>query len=245
MSLLKNLTTDDSIANERDSVGNGGAVESGLYPSKVALAYMTKSSGGAVGIVLHLKTDGGREVRNTVYVTSGTAKGGTNFYTDKEGKKQYLPGFNLMNSLALLTVGKELSELDTETKVVNAYSAEAKAEVPTKVEMITELLGQEIIAGVVKQIVDKTKKDDGGVYQPTGETREQNEIDKFFRARDKMTVAEIRAQAAEPAFYDTWDAKHTGKTQDKSKGVGANGGTAGAPKAAGGGTAKPKASLFA
>lgn len=246
MSLLANLKSDDSIAGERDSVGNGGVLDSGLHMATIKLAYLTKSAGGAVGLVLNAKTQAGRELRQTLWMTSGTAKGGTNYYTDKDGKKQYLPGFNLANSLSLLTVGKEISELDTETKVVNAYSSEAKAEVPTKVEMLVELLGQDILIGVLKQVVDKTQKNDAGVYVPTGETREENEIDKLFRARDRMTTAEIRAKADEAAFAAVWEAKHTGNVRDKSKGANGAAGTAGAPKgaAAAAGTKKPTTSLF-
>jgi len=244
MSLLSNLKTDDSIAQERDSVGSSGPVESGLHKSTISLAYLSKSDGGAVGLVLHAKTEQGRELRQTLWMTSGTVKGGNNYYTDKEGAKQYLPGFLLANSLALLTVGKEIGDLTPETKVVNVYSSAAKAEVPTKVEMLVELLGQEIIVGAIKQTIDKTAKDGNGVYQPTGEVREENEIDKFFRARDRMTTAEIRAQATEATFADTWDAKWTGKVRNKAKGAGAAG-TAGAPKGAAASTAKPKQSLFA
>ena len=250
MSLLKNLKTDDSIANEKDSVGNSGPLDSGLYMSKVTLAYLTKSKGGALGLVLNAKTEAGREIRSTIYVTSGTEKGGQNFYTDKDGAKQYLPGFLLANSLALLTVGKELSELDTEQKVVNVYSPEAKAEVPTKVDMVTDLLGQDILIGLIKQTVDKTVKNEAGAYVPTGETRDENEIDKFFRARDKMTTAEIRAQAEAAAFVETWDAKWTGVTRTKAKAKGAAAGVAGkvgSPKAAANAAtaSKPKTSLFA
>ncbi len=245
MSLLKNLTSDDSIANEKDSVGSGGVVDSALYLSKISLAYLTKSAGGATGLVLHAKTDAGRELRQTLWMTSGTAKGATNFYIDKEGQKQYLPGFNLANSLALLTVGKELSQLDSDTKVVNAYSPEAKAEVPTKVEMLVELLDQDVLIGVIKQIVDKTQKTDAGVYVPTGETRDENEIDKFFRARDRMTTAEIRAKATEAVFASTWETKWAGKTRDKSKGTNGATGTAGAPRAAAATSKKPATSLFA
>lgn len=247
MSLLNNLKSDASISQERDSVGSGGPVESGLHPSNISLAYLTKSQGGAVGLVLSAKTEAGRELRQTLWMTSGTAKGGTNFYTDKDGAKQYLPGFNLANSLALLTVGKEISELDTETKVVNAYSPEAKAEVPTKVEMLVDLLGKEIIIGAIKQTVDKTQKNDAGIYVPTGETRDENEIDKFFRSRDRMTTAEIRAKAESATFIDTWDAKWAGKTRDKSKGANGAAGVAGLPKGAGAaaGTKKPATSLFA
>ena len=52
-------------------------------------------------------------------------------------------------------MGKEINTLETETKVVNVYSFEAKAEVPTKVDMLTELLGQEIVVGIIKETVDK------------------------------------------------------------------------------------------
>lgn len=244
MSLLANLTTDDSIANEKDSVGGGGPLESGLYKCTVSLAYLSKASSGALGLVLSLKTETGRDIKQTLWMTSGTAKGGKNYY-EKDGEKHYLPGFNHANSLALLTVGKEIAQLETETKVTNVYSAEAKQEVPTKVEMLMDLLGKEVIVGLIKQVVDKTKKNETtGVYEATGETREENDIDKLFRARDRMTTAEIRAQAETATFIDTWDAKWTGKTKERAKGAA---GTAGAPKAAGAPAAakKPTTSLFA
>jgi hypothetical protein len=244
MSLLASLATDSSIAEEKDSVGSGGPLESGIYKASVALAYISKSAGGAMGLVLNLKTEAGKEIRQTLWMTSGTAKGCKNYY-EKDGEKHYLPGFNHANSLALLTVGKEISQLETETKVVNVYSAEAKAEVPTKVEMLMDLLGQEIIVGLIKQTVDKTKKNEAtGIYEATGETRDENEIDKLFRAKDRMTTAEIRAQAEAATFIDTWDAKFSGTVKNKAKGAA---GTAGAPKAAGAPAAakKPTTSLFA
>lgn len=243
MSLLSTLSTDATVTEEKDSVGSGGPLDSGLYKCSVALAYVTKAASGALGLVLSLKTEANREIRQTLWMTSGTAKGGKNYY-EKDGEKFYLPGFNHANSLSLLTCGKEISELDTETKVVNVYSAEAKSEVPTKVEMLMDLLGKEIIVGVIRQTVDKTKKNDAGVYEATGETRDENEIDKLFRAKDRMTTAEIRAQAESATFIDTWDAKFTGTVKNKAKGAS---GTAGAPKAAGAPAAakKPTTSLFA
>lgn len=244
MSMLKNLTTDDSISNEKDSVGGGGAVDSGLYACKISMAYLSKAGSGALGLVLSLKTDSGRDIKQTLWMTSGTAKGAKNYY-EKDGEKFYLPGFLHANALALLTTGKEISELDTETKVVSIYSAEAKQEVPTKVEVLMDLLNQDILAGIIKQVVDKTKKNEAtGIYEPTGETREENDIDKLFRARDRMTTAEIRAQAETATFVESWSAKWTGKTKEKAKGAA---GTSGAPKAAGAPAAakKPTSSLFA
>ena len=245
MSLLSTLTSDASIANEKDSVGGGGVLDSGLYPATVTLAYAQKSEGGALGLVLQAKTNQGRDIRQTLWMTSGTAKGCKNYY-EKDGVKNYLPGYVAANALALLTTGKEISELDTETKVVNVYNKDAKAEVPTKVEAIVDLMGQEILIGVIKQTVDKTQKTDAGTYAPTGETRDENEIDKFFRASDRKTTAEIRAQAEEAAFADVWEKKWAGVTKDKaSKGAG----VAGVPKlgaaANAGAIKKPTTSLFA
>ena len=244
MSLLSNLHTDENIANERDSVGGSGPVDSGLYKLTINTAYITKSSGGALGLVLNAKTDSGKDIRQTLWMTSGSAKGCKNYYEDKSGAKQYLPGFIHANALSLLTIGKEISQLDTETKVINAYSPEAKAEVPTKVEMVMDLLGQEILAGIIKQTVNKTQKNADGAYVPTGETRDENEIDKLFRAKDRKTTAEIRAQAEEAVFVDTWEQKWAGKTRDRTQGGAAGAGAAGAPKAAPAAAKKPTTSLF-
>lgn len=245
--LLSTLTTDETIANEKDSVGFGGPLESNAYLLTVATAYVTKAASGALGLVCNFKTEDNRDLRQTFWMTSGTAKGAKNYY-EKDGEKHYLPGFLQAQSLALLTCGKEISQLDTEQKVINVYSSDAKAEVPTKVDMVVDLLGKQIIAGVIKQTVDKTVKNDAGEYVPNGETRDENEIDKLFRAKDKMTTAEIRAQAEAPAFYDTWVSKWQGNTRNRAKAAG-SAGTAGAPAAKAGGTAggvkKPTQSLFA
>lgn len=244
MSLLASLASDTTIADEKDTVGGNAPLESGLYPMTVAMAYINKAASGALGMVLTLKTESNREVRQTLWMSSGTAKGGKNFY-EKDGEKHYLPGYTQANALCLLTTGQEIASMDTEVKVIKVYSPEAKAELPTKVDVVVGLLGKEIIAGLLKQTVDKTKKNaTTGVYESTGETKDENEIDKFFRASDRMTTAEIRAQADEATFINTWETKWAGKTKDKVKGAT---GTPGVPKM-GGNTAvsskKPTASLF-
>lgn len=245
MSILKNLTSDTTIHAEKDTVGgNGGPLESGLYNMTVSMAHINQASSGALGLVLSLKTPDNKEVRQTLWMSSGTAKGSKNYY-EKDGEKHYLPGYIQASALCLLTAGKEVSDMDTETKVIKLYSPEAKAEVPTKVEALTDLIGKEIIVGLIKQTVDKTKKNENtGAYEATGETRDENEVDKFFRAKDRMTTAEIRAQAEEASFINVWEAKHAGKTRVKAKGAS---GTAGAPKAAAAapGIKKPSTSLFA
>lgn len=248
MSLLANLASDSTIADEKDSIGGSGPLDSGVYKTTISMAHLSKSAGGAMGLVITLKTEDNKDLKQTLWMTSGTAKGCKNYYEDKNGEKHYLPGFIHANALCLLTVGKEISAMDTETKVINLYSPEAKAEVPTKVDVLMDLLGKEIIVGLIKQTVDKTKKNEAtGQYEATGETRDENEIDKFFRAKDRMTTAEIRAQAEEATFINSWDQKWTGKVKDRAKGAAA--GLPGVPKlgsapSAAAATKKPTTSLF-
>lgn len=248
MSMLSALASDSSIATEKDSVGSTGPLESGLYPLTVSMAYLNKSAGGALGLVLNLKDANNREIRQTLWMTSGTAKGCKNYY-EKDGEKNFLPGFNHANGLCLLTTGKEVSAMDTETKVVNVYSPAAKSEVPTKVEVLMDLLGKEILVGLIKQTVDKTSKNDStGAYEATGETRDENEIDKLFRASDRMTTAEIRAQAPEAVFACTWENNWTGKVRYRAKSQRAAPGAHGSPRVSGATSApmskKPANSLF-
>lgn len=244
MSLLKNLETKAGVEGEKDILGGGGALESGLYDLTIKVAYVSTSSGGALALNTIFDYNG-KEVRQQFWMTSGNDKGNKNTYT-KDGKEFYLPGFISANSLALLTVGKEISQLDLEEKTIKLYDFEAKGEVPTKVQVFTELTGQTITAGVQKQTVDKNidsgQVDGNGrkIYVPSGETRDINEVVKFFRADDGLTVPEIEAQVTEAKFKNDWDAKYTGKTINKAKGS-KDGVTAGAPSAG----AKPTKSLFA
>lgn len=244
MSLLASLSTDDSIANEKDSIGGSGPLDSGLYGFTITMAHINKAATGALGLVLSLKTADNKVVRQTLWMTSGTAKGCKN-YSEKDGEKHYLTGFLHADAVALLSTGKNISALDTEVKVIALYSSDAKAEVPTKVDAVMELIGKEILLGIIKQTVDKTKKNEAtGVYEATGETRDENAIDKVFRASDRMTTAEIRAQATEAVFANTWEQKWTGKTKDRAKG--ASGGLPGVPKLGGAPSVskKPTTSLF-
>lgn len=248
MSLLSTLTTDASIQSDTDSVGGDySPLESGIYAVTVTSAFIKKAESGAMALELTMKTDTDREIRQTLWMTSGIAKGMKNYYTDKNGEKKYLPGFTSANSLTLLTVGQEISTMDTETKVVSLYSKDAKAEVPTKVDMLTDLLNKEVLVGLLKQTVDKTAKNEStGMYEPTGETRDENEVDKFFRAKDRLTTAEIRAEATEPSFINTWEAKWAGKTRVKTKAKASGTSTVASPFAsAANSPKKPATSLFA
>lgn len=218
MSMFSNLKTEENVAEETDSIPVGrGPLESGLYPMTIDMAYADESKGGAMNVNFVFKDADGRELRQTIYVSSGDAKGKLPYYVDKDGNKKYLPGFNKVNHICLLTVGKELMEMDTDEKVLSLWDSEQRKEVPQKKQVLMDLLGQDIILGVQKQIEDKVSKNDQGAWVPTGETRETNEIDKVFRAKDKKTVAEIKAEVEEAQFINDWEEKWTGVTRDRTK----------------------------
>lgn len=241
---LKNLAVDNSIKESGDSLGGNGPLNSDLYKLKVDLAYLGKSNvpnSKAQSVTIHFKTEDNRELKETFWVTNG--EGHT--YSEKNNEKTYLPGFQAVQALSLLTIGKDITELDSEEKTISLWDYKTKAKAPVKVQMLTELLGQEILAGVIRQNVDKTAKDVAGNYVPTGETREESVIDKFFRERDNMTVAEIKARAPEATFYKDWQAKWAGKVRNKAKGVNGTAGVPGVPAATTAATAQPaKKSLF-
>ena len=225
MSLFKNLAADSTIQQDKDVVGGSkfGVWESGVYDTVIELAYADESKGGAMSVNFVFKTSDGKELRQNIFVTSGKEKGQLNYYTNKDGEKRYLPGFTTTNDICLLTVGEALADLSTETKMLNIYNFDQKKDVPTKKEVLTDLIGKEVTLAVTKKIEDK--------YNKPGETVTINEISKVFRAADKMTANEIREEASAAEFYDLWKEKNTGRVVDKSgKGGKAEAGKTDAPK---------------
>jgi len=230
MSLFGDLKTTNDIEEEKDSIGRV-AWATGAYDFTIGLAYADTSTGGAKSVNLRLVTEDGRELRITEYVTSGTAKGGTNYYTNKDGKKRYLPGFEKMNQVCLLAAGKDLTEMDTEEKVITIWNPELSKEAPSKRQVLTDLLGKEITLGLIKVLEDQ--------YRDPTKERSTVEINKVFRTKDGMTVAEIKAQEPDASFITQWKEKYTSEyvsdKREKSKG-------GSAPKGAI--TPKPTTSLF-
>jgi hypothetical protein len=240
---LSKLKTDDAIKTlDTDRVGGFRLLETDLYDLNIKLAYMTQAASEAMALNIVAETSEGGKVSEAVYMTSGKAKGGKNTYQDKEGNPQYLPGFVIANTLALLAVGKEIGDLDVEEKVINLYDYSQKKDVPTKVQMFVELVGKDVKAGIEKQLVDKQVKNDAGAYVSNGEVREKNEIVKFFRSKDSMSTTEIQAQATEAAFIHVWTDANKGQTKDKTTKVG---GAKAAPAATGTGAVGGAKSLFA
>ena len=240
MNMFGNLTQ-DGLEESTDRLGGGGTLESDAYKGTVKLAYAGKArASDAQSVTVHIDI-AGFEFRETLWVTNRT---GQNFYVDKQDatKKHPLPGFTTADDLCLLTTGHGLSEQAIEEKVVKLYDFEAKKELPQNVPVLTGMIGKEIGVGLIKRIVDKNVKDSAGIYVPSGETREENSVDKFFHAESGRTVAEFKAGTADAAFQTKWAEKNRGKTQNRAKGAPGKAGTPARPQAVAG--AKPASSLF-
>lgn len=228
------FATQKDIAAPADIVGGGSrTLETGVYDMAVDMAYLDQSKGGAYALNLVLKSMDGATLRQQLWLTGGTEKGQLNYYMDKEGKKQYLPGFNIANALCVLTAGKELGDLTPEDKMVSIYNFDLKKDVPTSKPVYTDLIGQLVKVAVTKQIVSKNIKDASGKYVPGPDTRTENEIAHIFSATTGQSLNEFTG-SKDADFLEKWKAANEGKTRDRTKKAE---GTAGA-------AAKPTSSLF-
>lgn len=186
-----------------DSLGGGFTKPTGLYGCIVDTAYLSKSKGGALGLNLHLRVASDKSiVRQTIWCTSGDAKGNKNYYVNKDGKKFLLPGMQLADQIARITTGKAMGDLSAEEKVVKLWDNEAKAEKPTKVPVLTEMLGKSILVGLHK--VDKNRWTGGA---PTADHTFINDIDKVFYP-DGFSTLEREAEAAEAKVHKQWQDKY-------------------------------------
>jgi hypothetical protein len=238
MSALAALKYDDDVKETKDTVGGGFSIRaSGIYDALVKMAYLGKSSGGAMSLSCIFDIDGS-EYSETLYLTN---KEGKPYYTDKEGAKHYLAGFLSGDALALLTTGKPLSDCATERKVVDLYNFEQKKKIPTQVDCVSSLLGHKVKLGIIQEKSFKSAKQPDGTYKETADTRETNVIDKVFHATSGKTVNEFRAKVAEAEFMPKWAEKWTGKVKDKTAGKTPAAGTPRSSTPA----AKPTSSLFA
>lgn len=185
-------TAKDDSGIEEDFIRSGGAFETDIYKATIKAAFNRGSSKSKAMSIMVMLDIGGRELLSQTWVTNGE---GSVTYTDKKTKDvKNLPGFNQMNTLALLVTGKALGELSMEERSLKLWDSQAKAEVLQAVDCYTELMGEEVQVAVQKQILDKEKLIEGSnppKYEPTGETREVNEVIKYFPADKRVTLTEV------------------------------------------------------
>jgi len=205
------------------------AIDTGLYPMIIDVAYLEKSKGGALGLNLHLKpADGGKQVvRQTLWITSGDKKGNKNYYVTKNNKHRLLPGMILADLIANITAGSTMQAVakNAEKKTIKLYDFEIRAEKPTEVNAMVDMIGKPILVGIHKHRTNKNEANAAGIYEPIGKERVFNEIDKVFHP-DGFSVAEKAAEAKAPVFVNTWkndfDASYVNDTYKAVSGTSAD-----------------------
>ena len=203
MSLFKNINTTTDVQEIKDTLGgNKFIVPTDVYKVKVDSPYIHVANSGAMAVKLTLVTEDNSKIKLTEYICSGTAKGSKTYY-ERDGKQFFLPGFNLMNSLAMMTLNKSIIDLDSQSKIINTYSFVERKEMPTKVDLLGDLHGVEVYAAIKLTIVDKESKNAEGIYVPNGDTRETNEVNQFFHYPTKLSVYEAKNKL-DAEFMDKW-----------------------------------------
>lgn len=222
----------------QDRLGGGSYVKnSKIYDGQIKYAYLGESQKGARFVQLEVTLEDGSDYRETIYFTSNKEKG-QKPYSEKNGKKTPLPGFSLVDSISLITVGKGLKDVLplVEEKTIKAYDFDLKAEAPKVVQMLMPLIGGKVKLGIVKKVEWK-RKEINGEWKDTDEVKEFNNIQTVFHPTALVTVSEARAgkkSAEEAEFYKQWNEKFEGQVVDERKGnPAANSGNAGRPTPSG------------
>ena len=229
--IFGNLTT-EGLEETQDRLGGFTVYDSDAYTGTLKAVYAGKSPNSkAQSITVILELDGGKEYRETFWVTN---RNNENFFRNKTDntKKVPLPGFVIVEDLCLVTTNKGLSDQTTEEKVMNVYDPDAKKEIPKAVPMLVELLGKKVTLGILKELRNKQVKDSStGEYVDTPDSREENVTDKIFHHPSNLTVVEARQGTTVATFYNAWLEKNKGNMRDRRtiKDGSGNGGQTGKP----------------
>lgn len=190
-------------------------LDTGVYSGELGMVFVGQAASGARNVTLQVNFDNGKKYSETVYITN---KQGQNTY-EKDGKHYHLPGFQLINNLAVMTTGKGLFELaeEVETRAVKLYDRDAKTEIPQDVPAIIPMIGKRVLLAVQEEEKEKQKKNDAtGQYEGTGEYTLVNSIVKCFDPETQQTAVE-KEDGAEAVALDVWLKANKGKVKEAKK----------------------------
>lgn len=220
--LFGNLNIPTNVEQDSDFLGGTGALDSDIYPATITHVYSKVAASGARALAFKFELNvGGRNVpySEDLYVTD--RQGNVSF--THNGSTRFLPGYNLINSITKALLGKEITQITSEKRVLPIYNYEMKKEVPTEVDAVTELFGKKVHIALQKVRKNKEVKDANGVYQPTAEERIYNSIDKIlFEVDGKIKTFNEATAQADATFAEGWLAKNKGNVRDQYKEVSGN-----------------------
>ena len=221
MSFLKKLKTTEKVEKPKDSLGGVQVRPSAINTFKIKNIYFLPAvPSGAMMCHLTVTDEAGLDYRESICVASGDAKGNKSTYTNAKGEAHYLPGYIIINDIAMLTIETDITDLETETITVKHYDKEAKKEVPTEVEVVTEMIGEEVQLAI-KHIIKNKQEQINGKYVDVNDRREINEIAAAFHSESDQTLNEAIADT-DAEFKQKWLDKNEGKPFDTFKEVSAS-----------------------
>lgn len=200
-----NLKRDSSIQETKDTFQNFTVLPTGIYNCTIKAARVFTSSGGAHAIELigHIPTlDKEVEYKEIFYITN---RQGQVYYTNSQGKKNYLPGFDLMDKLCMIACGAPLNDLygATEERALKVYNFEEGREVTEMVPVITPLQGKQVKLGILHVKENKQKRADDGSYYATSEVKNSNSANVVFDT-EGFTYHERLNKAETPTAIGNW-----------------------------------------
>lgn len=239
MGLFDNVKRATNAQEVQDRVGGGfQPIKSGVYKAAIKQMYAKPSKSGAIGVTIEyeIRPQQGnpRKFTETYYVTN---KNGENFYIDKDGQQQYLPGFSHVNDMCLGLTGKTMFELNDEGKLelknIKVYNFTTKKDEIEQLPTFVPLLDKELALAILERHENKTKQVNGA-YVPVNEKRIVNVVEKVLLLKDGVpfTHLEVKAGVNEPKFVTEWLEAWKDKVDDRYEEVAGGASTAAAPTTA-------------
>lgn len=219
MAKVRSINT-KGMEKAKDSLGGFARLPTDIYIGKIKQAYFTSSDTSesqsvVLGVGFTETIDGEEVERDYMERLLITNKDGDAFY-EKNGHKLPLQGFTIADDICQIITEASLTDQETETKKVKIRDFTSGEDIPTPVEVLIDLIGEEIALAVQHKRQNKREKNSKGDYVQVPEPVELNSIVKVLSPDDFSTLLELD-EGKDPAFADKWIERYQGKMQDTFK----------------------------
>lgn len=235
MEINLDLHKDVVVEKEVDRVGTGKfTLDTGIYEFTIKQMYPVKNTGGSYSMQLVLETPDKKTFNPCIYYmdASGDVTTISNYGATK-GKRVFTIGYNQLESICQLAIGKSLVEVAKSKQskvVVKQFTKDEKV----TVDMYMDIIGSKIQMAIEERRVNKQVNSGQlnakgkPLYVNTSEDRLINEFVKVYNEAG-FTSQELEAGKTTTDHKNLWSEKNAGKLVDKYVTV-TSGITAGIPK---------------
>ena len=211
MGLDLNLPTGVTVEKEKDSLGGGQVLDTGIYKGVLEMCYHGVTDKGTNFIDLHFKYKN-NVYKHKEYISNRDGE----FSVTKDGVTRPMFGYAKMDSLFKLITGRSLAENGgtTDKRFIKIFDFATMKDKNTEVEVFTDVLNIPVAIAISKINEEKTTPESNYTVG-TGEFRQKNTFVKYFNADTGLTLAEIADGVKSPVFFNSWRKKYDGVTITK------------------------------